>query len=311
MTDPYGDFYHLEQPITFAIIGVGGYIAKKHLEAIKSVNGRIVAALDPHDSVGVLDYYSISAKFFNNKDDFFSYLKTNLPNYIVICSPNNTHAEYIKLSLDLECSVICEKPLVICEKDLEDLIKLDYLHPNKICNILQLRLIDDAIQLKKEISFGSKEQFYNVKLDYITPRGDWYSKSWKNDEKQSGGILFNIGIHFFDMLLWLFGEVKNYDIILLQDNKAQGFFLFDNAKVDWFLSIDAADLPIPNINLPHRILKINNKNIDLSQSFTNLHCDLYKLIINNNGFYIKDVVDSINLILELKKSYGPIQNSVF
>lgn len=304
MTDPYGDF-NSQNIKKFAIIGVGGYIAKKHLEAIKSINGKVLASFDICDSVGILDSYSIDSKFFRNEADFFSFLKLNRVDYITICSPNYTHLDYIQKSLEIGSSVICEKPLVISEQDLNNVVILDSIYHKKINNILQLRVAEELIQLKNEI-LTSRNKDYLVDLNYITPRGDWYFKSWKNDEHKSGGILFNIGIHFFDILLWLFGKVKDFSVQLLQNNKAQGIFIFDNAKVNWFLSIDRNDLPYKNDNKPYRVLKVNNKNISLSESFSNLHSKLYQNIIDNKGLHVSDVEKSIRLILKIKEQYGLI-----
>jgi UDP-N-acetyl-2-amino-2-deoxyglucuronate dehydrogenase len=299
MTDPYGDFDNLAYRKKFAIIGVGGYIGKKHLDAIKYNNGEIIAAFDINDSVGILDSYSLNTLFFKKEIDFFSFISNNSIDYISICSPNYTHFDYIQKSLYYKVDVISEKPLVIDTNHIDALIALEKIYHQKIYNIVQLRLNPDVQKIKNNIVQNHK---YKINVEYITPRGDWYFKSWKGDYSQSGGLLMNIGVHLFDILLYLFGKPLNFKVLLNQKNKIKGTLTLNNAEVEWFLSLDPKDLK-QQTNQPHRKIFIDDTVIDLNENFNNLHRQIYHdIIFYQKGFMINDVKDSILLISDINKT---------
>lgn len=282
--------------MTFGIIGVGGYIAPRHLKAIKENNCELVVACDINDSVGVIDKYFKNAKFFNNELDFFSFVKNNKVDFVSITSPNFLHLHHINLALESNSFVICEKPLVLNVKE------LDSIKNQNVFTILQLRLHPNAIALKHKINKElalNPNKIYNIDLSYITGRGDWYLKSWKGDSKKSGGLVCNIGIHFFDLLIYLFGEVRDSRLLESNELKARGILNLKNAKVSWFLSIDFNDLE--NIeSSTFRELKIDNECFDFSNGFEDLHTLSYKEILNNNGFGLDSARASIELIENLK-----------
>jgi UDP-N-acetyl-2-amino-2-deoxyglucuronate dehydrogenase len=284
----------------FALIGAAGYIAKRHVGAIKTNNGNLLMMCDPNDNVGYIDSFFPNCKYFKEIERFdrelnrLDYLHNKI-DYVSICSPNYLHDSHIRLSLRNNCDVICEKPLVLKTEHLKMLQEIEKKYSKKVYTILQLRLHPVICDLKKHVE-NSKEKF-NVKLKYITPRGKWYDYSWKGNFDKSGGVLFNIGIHFFDMLIWIFGK-PIIDEISLTDKLAIGKLKFQNANVEFFLSIDHKDLPY-NDWKPLRRLEINNKDYNFSEGFTDLHNVSYQNIINRNGFGIEDIYPSIELIEEM------------
>lgn len=281
----------------FALIGAAGYIAKRHVEAIKTNKGDLLMMCDPNDNVGYIDSSFPNCNYFKEIERFdrelnrLDYLNNKI-DYVSICSPNYLHDSHIRLSLRNNCDVICEKPLVLKTEHLKMLQEIEKKHSKKVYTILQLRLHPTIIDLKKHVE-NSKEKF-NINLKYITPRGKWYDYSWKGDFDKSGGVLFNIGIHFFDMLIWIFGK-PIIDDISLTDKLAVGKLKFDNANVNFFLSIDYKDLPHKDWKA-FRSLEINNKDYNFSDGFTDLHNASYQNIINGNGFGIEDVYPTIELI---------------
>ncbi len=286
--------------MNFALIGVAGYVAPRHLQAIKDVGGNLIAALDPHDSVGILDKYFPDCKFFTSQERFDRHisnlaLKGINTDYISICSPNYLHESHCKLALRLGANAICEKPLILNPDNINQLIDIQTKTKKKIYNILQLRLHPDLIELKKTIN---NKQYYNVDLKYITPRGNWYDYSWKGNEKRSGGIETNIGIHFFDMLIWLFGNVERFVIKKRNRKISSGILHLENAKVEWFLSIDKQYLP-EGSNF-YRSIKVNNNEIRFDNVFSDLHTESYKRILNGDGFEIEDVIKSIELVSNIR-----------
>ncbi|MCL4168537.1 UNVERIFIED_CONTAM: hypothetical protein GTU68_024509, partial [Idotea baltica] len=234
----------------FALTGVAGYIAPRHLKAINDTGNRLIAALDPHDSVGILDRYSSNVSFFTEFERFDRHLErikrdSGRPgiDYLTICSPNYLHDAHIRLALRLGANAICEKPLVTNPWQLDALVELEKESPGNVSTILQLRVHPALIALKAKIDAAPKDTKYNVDLTYITSRGPWYLYSWKGDISKSGGIATNIGIHFFDMLAWLFGPVEKSEVHLSDPLKMAGSLELPNANVRWFLSIDKTDLP--------------------------------------------------------------------
>ena len=298
----------------FALIGVAGFIARKHVQAIKETNNNLIACLDPHDSVGYLDNFFPEADFFTEFERFDRHLdklkRKGIPiHYVSICSPNYLHDSHIRFALKNNADAICEKPVVLNPWNLEALMQIEKETGKKVFTILQLRLHNEVISLKNFIDSQKNNKTFNVKLIYITSRGNWYHYSWKGNEQKSGGIIVNIGIHFFDLLLWLFGECKEYKVFERNNKRAKGFLQLDKANVYWFLSIDYNDLPdeikISN-KRTYRVLILDDKKFDFSEKFDNLHTESYRKILNNEGFGLLDAFPSIDLTYKLrttKKEY--------
>ncbi len=294
----------------FALIGTAGYVAPRHLNAIKQTGNNLVAAYDPHDSVGILDSFFPMADFFTNYERFerFVHKQSCTPdfhiNYITVCSPNYFHDTHIRLGFQNGCDVICEKPLVLSGKNLDILQKLEETTGKKVFTIMQLRYHPSLVEMKSKLNYSSGIK-YSVDLKYITPRGNWYHNSWKGEESKSGGIATNIGIHLFDLLIWLFGKVDDFEIKTSNKNKVSGKLQLQNAEVDWFLSIDGNDLPeeaVKNNKVSYRSLIINGEEIEFSDGFTNLHTKVYEEILEGRGLRIDDARPSIELVEKMRKS---------
>lgn len=293
---------------SFALLGAAGYIAPRHFDAISTNSGNLIAAMDPSDSVGVLDRFFPEAIFFNSYERFERFLfkkKTdnNPLDYVSICSPNYLHDTHCRLALNVGADAICEKPLVLLQENLERLMQAEQDTGKKIFCILQLRLHPKIKALKDEVC-RDKSAVYEVNLEYITSRGPWYNVSWKGDEAKSGGILFNIGIHFFDMLLDVFGEAKSNELLSLSPDFAAGRLCCKQANINWKLSTNKSKLP-PNIGKPtFREITINDKSLEFSEGFTDLHQESYAAILNGNGFGLDDVLPSIKLVNALRSIGG-------
>lgn len=293
----------------FAIIGAAGYIAPRHMKAIKETGNNLVAILDKNDSVGIVDSYFPSAEFFLESEIFDRHMyklkDTNRKiDYVSVCSPNYLHDAHIRLALRNSADVICEKPLVLNPWNIDSLMKLESETGGQINNILQLRLHPSVIKLKKEVDEGPSDKIYEVTLDYITSRGNWYLRSWKNAIQQSGGIATNIGIHFFDMLIWIFGNVKD-STSNHSEKAASGYLELDRANVSWKLSIDSNDLPLEykQNGLPvYRSISIDNNSFEFSTGFTDLHTQSYKKILMGEGFKLTDAIPSIELAYKIRNS---------
>ena len=291
----------------FALIGIG-YIAEKHLRAIKETGNDLLAALDPHDSVGILDEYFPNCEYFSDHARFERHIAkaqfqntSNKIDFFSICSPNYLHDSHIRLALNSGANVICEKPLVINPWNLDLLEKLEETSKLSIFTVLQLRLHPEILKLKKEQQLSKTKK--DITLSYISARGKWYQHSWKGNIEKSGGILVNIGIHFFDMLLWIYGPVKHFEVYEYSDTKASGYLELANANVKWFLSIDKSDLPknvIEQNNSTYRSITIDNKELEFSQGFKNLHTEVYREIFLNGGNRISESRPSIELVYKLK-----------
>lgn len=278
----------------FALIGAGGYIAPRHVEAIKHTNNNLVALLDPYDGVGYIDRYFPNASYFKEAERFDRHLYKHKDNmdFVSICSPNYLHDAHIRLSLRNGCDVICEKPLVLRHRNLEALKTVEKETGKKIYNILQLRHHPLIIELKEK--YKNTNKIHNVTLDYITPRGTWYDYSWKGTLSKSGGVVANIGVHFFDMLMWIFGDVQSFDIEN-SGRKSKGTLQLEKANVTYNLSIEKEDLPWDEWK-PFRSIKIDNEEIEFSTGFTDLHKVSYEEILKGNGFTLEDVEPTIKLI---------------
>ena len=291
--------------LNFALIGAAGYIAPRHMAAIKATGNRILAAYDPNDSVGIIDSYFPEANFFTEFERFDRFVDKSRReakgiNFFSICSPNYLHDSHIRFALRSGADAICEKPLVLNPWNIDALV--DYVKETgqKVNTILQLRLHPSIIALKKMVEKSLLKEKFDIDLTYITSRGKWYLQSWKGDESKSGGIATNIGIHFFDMLTHVFGELQRSYLHYYEPNKSSGYLKFKQADVKWFLSIDVDDLP-KNTNLDsntYRSITINNTELDFSSlsGFKDLHLTSYEEILANKGFGLEDVTPSIEIL---------------
>lgn len=288
----------------FALIGAAGYVAPRHMKAIKETGNNLVAALDKHDNVGILDSYFPNADFFTEFERFDRHLdklkrKGQKIDYVSICSPNYLHDSHIRFALRQGADAICEKPLVLNPWNVDALAEIEKETGRKIYTILQLRLHPSIIALREKVLNGPKDKIYEVDLRYITSRGNWYQISWKGDESKSGGIATNIGIHFFDMLIWIFGRVKKNEMKIHTKNRAQGTLELERARVTWFLSIDFNDIP-EKVKLAgkrtFRTLTIENEALEFSEGFADLHTASYQEILAGKGFGIGEAVESIKLV---------------
>lgn len=292
----------------FVLIGAAGFIAPRHLKAIKETGNRLVAALDKFDSVGVMDSFFPDTSFFVEFERFDRHIeKLNRSgkriDYLSICSPNYLHDSHIRFGLRHGASVICEKPLVLNPWNVKALGQLEEETGRNVYNILQLRLHPDIIALRQEVAQSDPAKIFDVDLSYITSRGNWYYTSWKGDIVKSGGIATNIGIHFFDMLIWIFGGVKQNTINIHSHDRASGFLQLERARVRWFLSINEQSLPASvreKGQRTYRSLTMEGKEIEFSNGFQDLHTKSYEAILAGNGFGIKEALPSIELVHSIR-----------
>ncbi|MCB0487344.1 MAG: Gfo/Idh/MocA family oxidoreductase [Cyclobacteriaceae bacterium] len=288
----------------FALIGTAGYIAPRHMQAIKAVGGNLVAALDKHDSVGILDSYFPDCDFFTEFERFDRHLdklkrKGVTIDYVSICSPNYLHDSHIRFALRHGADAICEKPLVLNPWNIDALAEIEKETGRRIYTILQLRLHPSIIALREKIRNGPNDKVYDVELTYITSRGSWYHHSWKGDVSKSGGIATNIGIHFFDMLIWVFGEVKENGVDQLDLSRASGHLTLKHARVAWSLSINFEDIPDElrrEGKKTFRALKLDGEEIEFSEGFGDLHSLSYKDIMEGKGFMLEQARPSIEVV---------------
>ena len=307
----------------FALIGASGYIAPRHLKAIKDTNNNLLVALDKFDSVGVMDSYFPNADFFVETERFdrhiekLKYDKNIELDYFSICTPNYLHDSHIRMALRRGADAICEKPLVLNPWNMDALENIENETGKKIWNILQLRLHESIIKLKNKVDNSPKDKIFDVDLTYLTSRGNWYYTSWKGNTSKSGGIATNIGVHFYDMLSWIFGDVKQNIVHVHEHDRASGYLEFKKARVRWFLSINY-DL------IPHdikakgqrtfRSIEIEGEKLEFSSGFTDLHTKTYKNIIEGNGFGLQDCRQAIEIVhnirnqkpIGLKGDYHPL-----
>lgn len=292
----------------FVLIGVGGYIAPRHLQAIKDTGNRLLAAVDKHDSVGVMDSYFPEAHFFTEFERFDRHVEklkrqgTKI-DYVTVCSPNYLHDAHIRFGMRIGADVICEKPIVLNPNNIDALVEIEKeTHRNTYC-ILQLRLHPAIIAMREKVKNSPANKIFDVDLNYITSRGNWYQHSWKGDIAKSGGIATNIGVHFFDMLYWVFGEIKSYTVSEHTSNSAAGFLQFEKARVNWALSIDSNRLP-EEIKTAgkrtYRTLTIDGEEFEFSEGFTELHTRSYEEILKGNGFPIIETRPSIDIVHKIR-----------
>jgi len=296
----------------FALIGAAGFVAERHIKAIKETGNNLVAACDMFDVMGRMDSYFPEAEFFPDFDTFDRYIKQDQAksslseiDYCSICTPNYLHINHIEFALRNGMNAICEKPLVIYPSEIDKLEQLEKETGLSIHSILQLRLHPVIIALREEYKNKPADQIFDVDLTYITSRGKWYYKSWKGDIDKSGGVTANIGIHFFDMLSWIFGQVQESIVHSYEDHKASGFLQLERARVRWFLSLDYNDLPAQvkaKDSRTFRSITIDGKEIEFSEGFTNLHTSTYSEILQNGGFGLDTVKPSIQLTDSIRNS---------
>jgi len=297
---------------TFAMIGVAGFVAPRHLKAICNTGNTLVAAVDPHDSVGILDSYFPDARFFTEIERFDRYLETQRRRddtqpveYISICTPNYLHDAHVRLALRVQAHAICEKPLVINPWNLDQLCELEKEYQRRVYTVLQLRLHPAVQELKTHLAKEPHRSGRDVCLTYITRRGAWYHHSWKGSEEKSGGLLMNIGIHFFDLLLWLFGAAERSLVHQATPSRVAGYLELAGARVRWLLSVDVNDLPADIRAVgghAYRSLTVDGKELDLSSSFTDLHTEVYRDILTGGGFGIEDARPAIELVYNVRFS---------
>jgi len=301
----------IENQLNFGLIGAAGYIAPRHMKAIKETHNNLIAALDKFDSVGIIDSYFPQASFFTESERFDRHLDKlrrkgeQKIDFVSICSPNYLHDAHIRLALRNDANAICEKPLVLNPWNVDALNQIEKETGKKIFNILQLRLHPALLELKQKIENGPKDKVYDVDLSYITSRGKWYFISWKGDSAKSGGVATNIGIHFFDMLIWIFGKVKQSIVHLSQPDKAAGYIDLEHARVRWFLSVDYENIPAEikqKGQRTYRSITVDGKEIEFSGGFTELHTESYKQIINGNGFGLEHARPCIEMAYEIRNA---------
>ncbi|MEO7120991.1 MAG: Gfo/Idh/MocA family oxidoreductase [Ginsengibacter sp.] len=288
----------------FALIGAGGYIAPRHMKAIKDTGNNLIAALDKNDSVGILDSYFPDADFFTEYERFDRHLEKLKRqgikiDFVSVCSPNYLHDAHIRFGLRIGADVICEKPLVLNPWNIDALEEIEKETGHNVYTILQLRLHPAIIALKEKIDAAPKDKKHSVELQYITSRGHWYYTSWKGDLSKSGGIATNIGVHFFDMLMWIFGDVKENKVTEHTKSTASGKLELEKATVNWMLSIDANTLPEEVKAAGKRTfrnLSIDGDMFEFSDGFTELHTQSYKNIVDGKGFGLGEIKKSIELV---------------
>jgi UDP-N-acetyl-2-amino-2-deoxyglucuronate dehydrogenase len=288
----------------FVLIGAGGYIAPRHMKAIKDTGNNLIAALDKHDSVGILDSYFPQCQFFTEFERFDRHCEklkrsgTSI-DYVVVCSPNYLHDAHIRFGLRLGAHVICEKPIVLNPWNIDAIVDIEKETGKNVYCILQLRLHDAIIDLKNKIDAMPAGTLHTVKLHYITSRGSWYHTSWKGDVEKSGGVATNIGVHFFDMLMWIFGGVKSSNVATHNSTTAAGTLALEKANVEWSLSIDENTIPDEvraQGKRTYRTLNIDGSEFEFSEGFTELHTTSYQNILAGNGFRVEITKAAIELV---------------
>ncbi|MCK5127711.1 MAG: Gfo/Idh/MocA family oxidoreductase [candidate division Zixibacteria bacterium] len=305
----------------FAIVGAGGYVAPRHMKAIKDTGNKLVAAIDPSDSVGILDSHFNNVSFFVEFERFDRHLEKlrrlgsdKRVHYVSICSPNYLHDAHVRLALRVNADAICEKPMVLNPWNIDALSELEQESGRKVYTVLQLRVHPKLIALREKLMKQPPDKIHEVELTYLTSRGRWYLVSWKGQVERSGGIATNIGIHFFDLLIWLFGNVKHSEVHLAEQTKSGGYIELERARVKWLLSIDRSDLPdvaVKEGKPTYRSITIDGKEIEFSGGFTDLHTIVYNDILSGGGFGLEDARPSITLAHSIRnaKIIGINENS--
>jgi len=302
----------------FAMTGVGGFVAPRHLKAIKDTGNRLVAASDPHDAVGVLDRYSFDVRFFTEIERFDRHLEklrrgpaAERVDYVSICSPNYLHDAHIRLALRAGAHAICEKPLVINPWNLDALQELERETGRRVHTVLQLRLHPQLMALRDRLRATANVR-HEVCLTYCTARGRWYAVSWKGSDERSGGIVINLGIHLFDLLLWLFGSVTGCEVHFRDDQRIGGFLTLERACVRWFLSSDIADLPFapePGVRTTFRSITVDGEEVEFSEGFGDLHTRVYEEVLAGRGVGIDESRPAIALSHQIRHTAAKMVSS--
>lgn len=294
----------------FAITGVAGYVAPRHLRAIQETGNRLVAAVDPHDSVGILDQYFPDSAFFTEFERFDRHIEKlrrgparERVHYVSVCSPNHLHDAHVRLALRVGANAICEKPLVMNPWNLDQLRELEEESGTRVNTVLQLRVHPRLIELRDRIRKNGQRR-YDVRLTYVTSRGTWYKYSWKGDPERSGGVATNIGIHFFDLLMWLFGDILRTEVHLNESDRVAGNLELRYADVQWFLSLDRKDLPksVQREKRTFRSITVDGTDVEFSGGFTDLHTRVYEDTLAGKGFGIEDARPSIELVHRIRNA---------
>lgn len=292
----------------FALVGAAGYIAPRHMQAIRDTGNRLVAAVDQNDSVGIIDSYFPEASFFTEFERFDRHLEKikrqdNPVDYVSICSPNYLHDAHMRFGMRYGADVICEKPIVLNPWNIDALQEIEQETGKRVYTILQLRLHESIIELKKKVESAPADKIFDFDLTYQTSRGSWYYTSWKGDDKKSGGIATNIGVHFFDMLGWIFGEIKENKVHVHTHDRAAGYLEFGRARVRWFLSINYDTLPAEikaKGMRTYRSLTIDDEEIEFSGGFTELHTSSYKDVLSGGGFSLEQTRQAIQTVYDIR-----------
>jgi len=310
----------------FGLIGVAGYIAIRHLKAIKETGNNLLASLDRFDCVGILDSYFPESDFFVEFERFDRHIDklkrtgTKL-DYVSICSPNYLHDSHIRFALRHKADAVCEKPIVLNPWNIDALQEIEKETGKRVYTILQLRLHPKIIELRDKIKNGPKDKIYNIDLTYITSRGNWYNISWKGDVQKSGGVATNIGVHFFDMLTWIFGNPGKNIVHLSEKNKAAGYLELENARIRWLLSLDSRDIPAHTRQegkRTYRSIIVDGEEFEFSEGFTELHTMTYREILEGRGYGLEDARRSVETVyairnavpIGLKGDYHPLLNNI-
>lgn len=296
-------------PKRFALIGAAGYIAPRHMSAIRDTGNELVAALDPNDSVGVIDSHFPNADFFTEFERFDRHIdklrrKGEAVDYVSICSPNYLHDAHMRFGLRAGADVICEKPLVLNPWNIEGLKEIEQETGKSIYNILQLRLHPSVQALRDKVRAAPADKVFDVDLTYLTSRGHWYGVSWKGATEKSGGIATNIGVHFYDMLSWVFGDLRSSVVHFHRDDVAAGYLEYERARVRWFLSINSSYLPAQALAANKRTFRsilIGDEELEFSDGFTDLHTASYQAILDGNGFGLDEARNSIETVYRIRR----------
>ena len=294
----------------FALVGAAGYIAPRHMQAIKDTGNKLVTAVDTSDSVGILDRYFMNVDFFTEFERFDRHTEKlrregedKRIHYVSICSPNYFHDAHIRYALRIGAHAICEKPLVLNPWNIDALNEIEEESPGNIYNILQLRVHPTIIDLKKRVDEEQRSEKHEIDLSYITSRGKWYFYSWKGILEKSGGVATNIGIHFFDMLIWIFGKVESVEVHYKDEKKVGGYLELEKARIRWFLSLDKNDLPeqaVKEGKPTFRSILVDGNEVEFSGGFTDLHTVVYENILAGRGYRLEDVRPSVELAYNIR-----------
>lgn len=294
----------------FALIGAAGYIAPRHLAAIRDTGNVLTVAMDTNDSVGIMDSHFPKAEFFTEFEQFEAYIEDELLmgnklDYVSICSPNYLHSPHMKFALKHGIDVICEKPLVLSSSEIDTLKLYEEKYGAKVNSILQLRLHPSILALREKVQASPVDKIFDVELTYMTSRGKWYLKSWKGFDNKSGGVATNIGVHFYDMLHFIFGDVLHNEVHYRSDTTTCGYLEFRKARVKWFLSIDANNLPenaVKGEKTTYRNIDIEGEQLEFSGGFTDLHTQSYQRILSGNGYGLEDNRTAITTVEAIRKN---------